>query len=101
MKADRWSHHGRASLPTTLTCTCGDAGGLCLVCETERETELGCGVGLDGTRPMPAPMRTPEDYAYHTRIARCIAAVSTLGWYGLVALLIALLKSCGARTLTP
>lgn len=91
----------RASLPTTLACICDGAGARCLVCETERETELGCDVGLDGTRPMPAPMRTPEDYAYHARLARFIAAGSALGWYGVVALLISLLKFCGARTLTP
>jgi hypothetical protein len=43
----------------------------------------------------------PENYAYHARLARFIAAGSALGWYGAVALLISLLKFCGARTLTP
>lgn len=101
MKTDRWARSGRASLPTTLACTCDGAGAQCLVCETLRETEFGCVDGLDATRPMPAPIRTPEDYAYHARLARFIAAGSALSWYGIVALLIALLKSCGARTLTP
>jgi len=101
MKADRFSRAGRASLPTTLACTCDGAGGRCLVCETLRETELGCEDRLDATRPMPTPVRTPEDYAYHARVARFIAAGSALGWSGAVALLITLLKSCGARTLTP
>lgn len=90
----------RASLPTTLACTCADVGAVCQVCETLRETELGCDDRLDASRPMPAPMRTPEDYAYHARAARRVAAISALGWYGLVALLISLLKFCGARTLT-
>lgn len=97
MKADRFSHIGRASLPTMLACTCNGAGARCLVCETERETELGCDVGLDGTRPMPAPMRTPEDYTLHARIVRLWAAGGLAIWLFLVALL----KACGARTLTP
>lgn len=101
MKADRFSRHGRASMPTPIVCTCGGAPLRCLVCEILLETELSCNVGLDGTRPMPAPVRTPEDYAYYARLARFIAAGSALRWYGAVALLITPLKSCGARTLTP
>lgn len=99
MKSDRFSHIGRASLPTSLLCTCAGVGAVvrCLVCETERETELGCDVGLDGTRPMPAPMRTPEDYAYHARIVHRIAAVGLVAWLAIAALL----RLFGARTLTP
>lgn len=97
MKADRWSHPGRASLPTSIICTCDGAGGCCLVCETERETELGCDDRLDATRPMPAPVRTPEDYAFHARIARRWAAAGLAIWL----LIVALLKLFGARSLTP
>lgn len=97
MRADRFSLRGRASLPTSLVCTCDGVGVRCLVCETERETELGCDVGLDGTRPMPAPVRTSEDHSYHARAGRWIACAWALVWLFLVALL----KVCGARTLTP
>lgn len=87
----------RASLPTTIACTCNGAGARCLVCEAERETELGCGVGLDAMRPMPAPVRTPEDHSYHARAGRWLATAGALIWF----VLVALLKACGARTLTP
>ncbi len=97
MKPDRWTRTGRASLPTSLVCTCDGAARDCIACETLRETELGCEVGLDGTRPMPAPVRTPEDDALHARIARLWAAAGLAVWLFLVVLL----KACGARTLTP
>ncbi len=95
MKPDRWGRQGRASLPTRLICTCDDVGARCLACETESETELGCEIGPDASRPMPAPVRTPEDYAFHARIVRRWSAVGLAIWLFVVALL----KMCGARTL--
>lgn len=97
MSADRWSRPGRANLPTTLACTCSEGIRRCMVCETESETELACQVGPDAARPMPAPVRTAEDYAYHARIVRRVAAVGMLVWL----VVVTLLRLCGARTLTP
>lgn len=85
----------RASLPTTIACTCGDAGARCQLCETLRETELGCDDRLDGDRPMPAPVRTPEDERLHARAGRLLGAAGML----VSAIIVTLLKYCGARTL--
>lgn len=85
----------RASLPTTIACTCGGAGARCQLCETLRETELGCDDRLDGDRPMPPPVRTPEDERLHARLGRLLGAAGMLISF----VIVALLKWCGARSL--